>query len=189
MKFDAPLRILSIATLCALGLVALVVHEGLARASGTEVILRMQAVDPRSLLIGHYVIIDLQETTPADTSCPSGTDGGPPVDGERVRWVALRPNGDHHSVAGMAMSREAALELAPIAVRGHAWCAPGSMRTTIGLNRFYTNQTEAQRIERIMRAQRPGEGRVSAIVSVGRDGNARLKGLIVEGERIELRWI
>jgi uncharacterized membrane-anchored protein len=65
----------------------------------------------------------------------------------------------------------------------------GTIQTEIGVDRFYINQADAQRIERVMRSQRPGESRVSAIVSVGRDGRARLKGLIVDGERLELRWI
>jgi uncharacterized membrane-anchored protein len=181
---SAALRILSVACLCALGLVALVVREGRARESGTEVILRMAAIDPRSLLSGHYVIVDIRETMAAGLSCPPGTevflDDG---------WVAFRQEGDHHTVAGMAATREEALALAPIAVRGRATCysASETIETTIGVDRFYINQSDAERIDGILRG-RDDEGRVSAIVSAGTDGRARLKGLVVDGERIELRW-
>ena len=46
------------------------------------------------------------------------------------------------------------------------------------------------RIEAILREQNAGdEARVYAFVSIGRDGRARLKGLMVDGERLELNWL
>jgi hypothetical protein len=190
MTFGAPIRIVAVAALCALALIGLVVREGAARASGTEAILRMEAVDPRSLLGGHYVVIALQETA---ASCPPGADDVAHGDATRSGWVAFRQNGDHHSVAGIANSRDMAAKLGPIVARGSAWCgtnaASRTIRAEVGIDRFHISQAEAQRIERILREQRPGEARVSAIVSIGRDGRARLKGLIVDAERIELRWV
>ena len=42
----------------------------------------------------------------------------------------------------------------------------------------------------MLREQRPGEEtRAYAIVSIARDGQARLKGLMVDGERLELSWL
>ncbi len=185
MKLGAAFRILVVALLCALGLVGLVVREGLARASGTEVVLRTGAVDPRSLLSGHYVVLAFQEPRPPGAVCPPGTEGRS-GDG----WVALRADGDHHSVAGMAASRDEALELAPVAVRGQARCVSGAVIMRIGIDRFHINQADAERIEGVLREQRPSEdARVWAIVSAGDDGKARLKGLVVDGERIELSWL
>jgi hypothetical protein len=60
----------------------------------------------------------------------------------------------------------------------------------LGIERFHINQADAVRIERILRERVPGgEPRAYAIVSVGRDGRARLKGLMVDGERLELSWL
>lgn len=193
----APIRILAVALLCAAALIALVVREGAARVSGTEIVMRMEAVDPRALLTGHYVIVSLQE--PLDNApCPPGVEEFAGLQ-EDESWVALTPRGEHHSVAGVAASRAAAAAHGPLVVRGHAYCTParpktegdegfaGALRAELGTERFHINQRQAERIEEIMRDRDVGEpSPVSAILSVGTDGRARLVGLIVEGERVEL---
>ena len=96
-------------------------------------------------------------------------------------------------MAGAALTREAALKIAPVAVRGRAWCegAPageeGLVRTALSVDRFHADQDEAEAIERAMR-DREGPQRVQAILSVGKDGVPRTRGLIVDGRRIELTW-
>ena len=187
------LRILLVAALCVAGLIGLVVRESMARDSGSEVLLAMEAVDPRSLLSGHYVIINLRESLAAEEPCPAPASDNP--------WLALAPHADVHRLAGSAPTRDEALQIAPLVVRGTFTCstgiapsdgfpgAPGWVMLQLGIDRFHANQSEAQRIERVLRDQRPGEdARVYAIVSVGEDGRARLKGLIVDGERLELGW-
>jgi uncharacterized membrane-anchored protein len=188
-----PLRILIVAALCVLGLITLVVRESMARDAGQEVLLAMEAVDPRSLLSGHYVIVDLREQLAADQPCP------PYV--ENMQWVALRPEGDRYTLAGGATERAAAAQLGPLVARGEFDCfqptAPpgedvvqGSITLRLGLERFHIHQAEAERIDRILREQVPGEAaRIYAIVSIGRDGTARLKGLLVDDERVELSWL
>lgn len=67
---------------------------------------------------------------------------------------------------------------------------PGAVRLDIGVERFHIDQAQAQRIERIVRDQASGaEARVSAIVSIGSDGRAWLKGLLIDGARLELNWL
>jgi hypothetical protein len=64
------------------------------------------------------------------------------------------------------------------------------VRLDLGVDRFHINQQDALRIERVLREQRPDqETRAFAIISVGRDGRARLKGLRIDGERFELSWL
>lgn len=207
---NAPLRILIVAALCALGLVGLVVRESMARAAGTEVLLAMEAVDPRALLSGHYVIVGLQTIAPPG-AC-SALDAGP-ADGE---WLALTPSGPETRVPrppGMLFytpisrhnSRADAQRTGQLAVRGQANCTETTMgggnslenfpvsivRTNLeGLDRFHINQADAERIDRILRAQTPG-GQVHAfaIISIGQDGRARLKGLMIDGQRLELSWL
>jgi hypothetical protein len=201
MKFTAPLRILAVAAICVVTLIGLVINESRARASGTEVLLAIEAVDPRSLLSGHYVIVGLVSSLPPDQDCngaPPSIDPSDPI--EEDRWLALRLDGAVHRLSGAAPTREEALSHGPIAVLGTAFCnprvldaegkliQPANERLDLGVDRFHINQSEAERIERVLREARPGEARAFAIVSIGRDGHARLIGLQIDGERLELSW-
>lgn len=198
---NAPLRILIVGALCIAALIGLVVHEGAARAGGQEAVLAMQPIDPRSPLSGHFVIVALHENIPAGAPCPATLGQSTPAPAGVPRtWLALAPNGAHHTVAGMADTREAAARLGPIVVRGAAACFAvessesdpprnGFITTDVGVHRFHINQAEATRIESLMRAQNVSEtSNVFAILSIGADGRARLKGLDVEGQRLMLDW-
>ncbi len=198
----APLRILIVAVLCTLSLIGLVVRESMARASGTEVLLAMEAVDPRSLLSGHFVIVGLREEL---------TEGGFPCSTQYAdaEWLGLAPNGRTVAaapvfslVAESTSSRGAEGAPGSVAVRGVYTCAPPQPPTSdfagapgwidldLGINRFHINQTEAERIDQMLREQTSGEEqRIFAIVSIGEDGRARLKGLMIDGERLELNWL
>ena len=193
----APIRILIVAALCALSLIGLVVRESMARAGGTEVLLAMEAVDPRALLSGHYVIVALQEALPLGEDCPPES-----TEVEPASWLALRPDGELHRFAGAANTREDALKLGPVAVQGTSYCnpvltapepenaRPATVRLDLGVERFHIAQVDAQRIDRMLRTQTSTSAqRVFAIVSIGTDGRARLKGLQVDGERLELNWL
>ena len=204
----AAIRILAVAAVAILGLVGLVVEESRARAAGAEVTLAMEAVDPRALLSGHYVAITLREALPPDQACPPGTDttsASPLFPFNQTPtaplWIALAPMGDHHAVAGAAKDRATAARFAPLVARGTVSCAPGrkptaeepeplesgSVSLDLGVNRFYASQDEARRIDALMARRGAGDASpVSAILSIGGDGKARLKGLKVEGRRIEL---
>jgi hypothetical protein len=193
MKVAAPTRILAVAALCAASLIGLVVSEGLAREGGQEITLPMAAVDPRALLSGHYVQLNFTQRLEPTDACPQGGDWD---------WVALRPEGDIHVAAGGAESRELAQLVGPLPVKGSFTCspptpaadgveaAPGWLTLDLGVERFHINQADAMRIERVLREQRPDEEtRAFAILSVGRDGRARLRALLIDGERYELSWL
>ena len=192
MKIAAAPRIMIVAALCAIGLVAVVVTENAARAGGLEIELPMEAVDPRALMSGHYVQLNLTQQLAAGEQCPPGA--------EDAQWVALEPRGDIYVLAGGSRTRGGAQQIAPVMVKGSFSCdvptslpgaepMPGWVRLDLGIERFYISQAEAERIEHVLRGQRPGETRAFAIVSVGRDGRARLIGLVVDGERLELDWL
>lgn len=188
-------RILIVASLCAAALIGLVVNEGAARSGGQEALIAIEAIDPRSLLSGHYVMINMTQRLEPGEACPT-------IEAD-WEWVAFhRREGAVLDFAGGAGSREGALQVAPIPVKGTVICSaptegangaeglPGWVQLDLGIDRFHINQTDAMRIERVLREQRPGElTRAYAIVSIGRDGAARLKGLIVDGERLELSWL
>lgn len=202
-----PARILSAAALLALGLVGLVARESVARAQGQEVRLEIAGYDPRSLLSGHYVQFQLRSEQPPGTPCPPGSN-----DFAAARqWVALRDVGDHHVPSGAAATREEAAGLGDVAVRGRLACvgpdAPGDDRPTVvpvpvppreptetvitaelGVDRAHFDQRQAEALELVLRARPEDPPPAFAVVSVGRDGKARLKGLIVGGQRADLTW-
>ncbi len=195
MKIKAAPRILAVAGLCATILVGFVINEGAARASGQEVLMSVEGVDPRDLLSGHYVQLAFNRQLDPEEQCPPTSTGW--------NWTALRARGDIYVVAGGASSRSEVEQVGPVTVRGTYSCtppalgdasgaqgAPGVIHLDLGIDRFYVNQAEAQRIERALADQRNDRSkRVLAIVSVGRDGVARLKGLVIDGRRMELNWL
>jgi len=206
MKFGAALRIMSVALLCVLGLIAIVVREGAARAAGREIMMEMAPVDPRALLSGHYVQLNLQATIGGADACRTFVAANAP-------WLALSYNGPEYvappppgtpmpyAPKGVAHSREAALALGEVAVRGAATCDQlpdnegkpqnlATVRTTFeNVSYFYVDQAEAERISGLLRRQGDESARVLAILSIGNDGRARLKGLWVNGRRLELNWL
>jgi len=196
---SVPVRIVAAALVLALALVGLVVREGVARAAGQEVRLAITGYDPRSLLTGHYVQFRLQDTLPQETVCRVVEQQ---LRGRPDTWFAVRREGDGHRIVTAAPSRAAALRLGEVAVRGSAECygivtrRPGqppevsstSVSLGVGVDRIHLEQREAKALETALR-DRIGEPQASwAVLSVGRDGKARLKGLIVGDKRTDLDW-
>lgn len=188
---SVPTRIMAAAGLLALALVGLVVREGVARSGGREVVLAISGYDPRSLLTGHYVQFQFRSEYPGGTPCPPGHGSYAP---RPEAWVALKRQGDHHAATGAALSREAAQKLGDVAVRGDIDClarpAPETTWVTLNLgpDRLHTDQAQAEAIQKQLTAMRDRPATAYAVVSVGADGKARLKGLIVGGRRIDLDW-
>lgn len=198
---SAPVRIMIVAALCVLGLIGLVVRESMARAAGAEVTLPMDTVDPRALLSGHYVTVDLRETVPADLPCPP--------DNMDAKWIGLSRNGRTtatgallYSMTSSAPTRDDANLLPgsviakgtfscnpPTRAQGDTPGIPGALWLNLGVSRFYVNQADAERIGRVLTEQRNGETRVFAVLSIGADGQARMKALIVDDRRFDLGWL
>jgi hypothetical protein len=188
MRAEA-LRIAGAGALLTLVLTGLVVREGQARAAGREVRLAMEGVDPRALLTGHYAALSLAEPLPAGAPCPPGTDRSPPTgpfESRPVGWVALAPAGAAWRPVAVAETRSGALRAGQVAVRGRLDCRAGErLELDIGVRRFHASQREAEALEA---ALRDGGTQAYAVVSVGRDGRARLKGVEAGGRRVTLDW-
>jgi hypothetical protein len=195
----AWMRILGVAAASILALVVLVVHEGLARDAGTEIVMPMQPVDPQALLSGHYVAVSLSEPLAAGQACPPGAETGvlPTFDPtlRKPRWVALAPGGGHSRVVGVADTQAAARRFSALTAHGDAYCVPtvpdtgGSVATWLGVDRFYLDQADAQRVAAAMSPTSEGPAPVLAIISVGADGRARMKGVTVGAQRIAPGWL
>lgn len=183
-----PLAIILAGLLLVAALVALVVRENAARDDGQEVALTLQGVDPRDLLTGHYVAFQLVEPLSPGEMCPvtlMDRDTG-------TGWVALSPKAGHWQATGAAADRAKAGRLGVLTVRGEASCDPGEIheiRLNIGIDRFHASQADAERISALIRTWN-NEARppAYALVSIGRDGRARLKGVKIGAERFGLDW-
>lgn len=190
MRSAAPRILLASLLLCA-ALVGLVARESHLRTAGREVAVPISAVDPRNLLTGHYVALSLNQPLAPGATCPE-TDQTNRRDG----WIGLRLADGRYLTAGD--SRAAVLKAgADLAVRGQAICLRsgsdrGEDRVTlrIGVDRFHASQGEAEAIERRLRGRIPGTEQIRdfAVISVGSDGRARLKSLVIEGRRTNLDW-
>lgn len=188
-----PFRILAAGLLLVAVLIGLVIHEDRARAAGTEAILAMEALDPRDLLTGHYVALRLTQRLEPGAACPERTQ--PFSDGA---WVALKAGDGHHRFVGSAATRQAALALGgDLAVRGGVSCArvaagageDNAVTLDLDVDRFHADQREAERIDALLRDRRLGGPPTAfAVISVGQDGRARLKGVILDGKRTDLTW-
>jgi hypothetical protein len=201
MNISPVWRILVVALVAMAALVTLVVQEGRARAAGVEALFAMEAIDPRSLLSGHYVIVNLQRTLPAGAPCASAAPskaGEEAIPYDHEGWLAIAPDPAQARILGLGRTREDAAAFGGLTVRGSYRCSenmPGDFNTgplesiDLGVDRFHINQREAERIEQILRQQGGVETtRAFAIVSIGKDGRARLKGLQIDGKRLELKW-
>lgn len=187
-RFGEPWRIGAAGAVLALLLTGLVVREGRARAEGREVVLVLGAIDPRELLTGHSVILEFTEPLPPGAACPPGSQREAEFDPNR--WVALRRDGGRHRAVGAARSEADARRLGEVVVRGALECGLDSFNDAvtlhIGVRRFHADQAEAEAIE--ARLRRRGGAPALALISVGRDGRARLNGLLLDGRRVELDW-
>ncbi len=191
MTRTLTLRIMGAALLLVALLVGLVVRENLARNAGREVRLPMEAVDPRELLTGHYVALRLSQLQAPGQPCPPGS-------GTMMKpgWVALTPSPTGDRITGVGSDRASAARFGPVQMRGKAncWGDPhdpndrARVAIEIGVNRFHASQAQSEAFDKALRERKVGESTAWAIVSVGEDGKARLKGVIIGGRRADLGW-
>ncbi|KAF0173555.1 MAG: GDYXXLXY domain-containing protein [Hyphomonadaceae bacterium] len=205
MTISLAHRLLAAGVVCILALIGLVIIEGRARAAGREVIVRMQPVDPRALLTGHYVQLSFADSLAPGEACPPITEREAQFGAFGARsedWLALRKDGDVHVLAGSYATKGEALKHGEIVVRGFARCdppftpepgtegataSPGTVFLDLSVDRFYADQQEAEALEKILH-DRDQTDRTAAILSVSDDGTVRTKGVIVDGKRVELTW-
>lgn len=192
--FSLPVRIVGAAMVLIAGLCGVLVNESVQRAQGTEVVLRVRGVDPRNLLTGHFVALRFAEALPAGAVCPPGVNdlGNGGQKGIKP-WLALKTSGEFARVVGVGATREAAKAFAPVVVQGSASCVfdtpdgPKDLGADIGIERFHASQKDAEALQLALRDSTDDTPHL-AIVSIGKDGRARLKGLKINGMSYDLAW-
>ena len=146
-------------------------HEWTLR-TGPTVLLETEPVDPRDILRGDYVILAYPiQRVPLDRFTPTLT--APPDPGTRI-YVELRQEGDVHRLARASLA-PLSPEPGNLVIRGRAaarWQTVGSKLVWVdyGIERFFVPEGKGN-----------PRGKILAKVTVGRDGQPYLKGLLVDG--------
>ena len=201
-----PVRLVLVAALMTAFLAGLVAMHAQPRRSGTEIVLAMEPVDPRDILLGHYVelVTPLHRLDTRDFDA-AGEDWEP---GDTV-FVKVEPGPDGSWQPAAIYRSEAypvLTESAAVLVRGKVHSAyevpdftdrevvpedggqpytvpervEGSEHTVLSVSynieRYYAGQETALALEAMR-----NEDRLRLIVSVGPGGNAVIKGLEIDG--------
>lgn len=177
-------RVLSLGIVAGLQLAALGYmvwdHERRLR-SGTDVVLEVIPVDPRSLFQGDYVILGFP------ISVVKTWYGAEPVVGQDVFVTVVKgADGVWHYAdfsysggatgvpGGVTLRGKIDRVLRPASTDGSAM---GEFRVVYGLERFFVPEGKGLNLEALVR-----DKKLSAIVSVWRDGTSALKGLSTDGK-------
>jgi uncharacterized membrane-anchored protein len=157
-------------------LVGMVVDHHVRRSTGTEILLDLEPVDPRDLLAGYYVII----STPLHSVDPEQVGGEADFERSADIYVVVEPDGGG---SWQPVSIHSERPAAGIFVHGKVqWAGPDTIRAHFNLERYYADAETAQALEIRQQARRES---LRLIVSVGSDGRAIIRGLEIDGERVE----
>lgn len=155
-------------------LIGMVVDHAVRRASGTEVILDLEPVDPRDLLAGYYVIV----STPLHTLEPDSLAGDDAFAAGDDLYAIIEEDEDG---SWRAVSIHLSRPEAGVFLHGKVQYASETMiRANYNLERYYADEETAQALE--LRRRDDIES-MRLIVSVGPDGRALIRGIEIDGER------
>lgn len=204
-----PVRIALLAlamTLVVLGMIAVYARD---LNGGTEITLKTEPVDPRSLFLGHYATLgyaisrlggDLlggrcyERNEPIYVTLERGEDewravaAAPamPADGFGENRVTLRGRVSWHSGCPNEKNSDPAISQTPVTEP-----APPSEEQIFilyGVEQYFASPGAARRLEELAR-RRPAEGEetlepLQIILSVPRSGRALIKGVVIDGEKV-----
>lgn len=175
-------RTLAVSVVAALQLAALgyFVWEREQRVrNGSDVVLEVVPVDPRSLFQGDYVILGYPISTVKEYY------GSEAKVGQDVFVTVVKgADGNWHYARHSLYSPMVGDVPGGIVIKGKiqhvvgggTMAEPGELRVTYGLERFFVPEGKGLDLEALVRSKK-----LSAIVSVWRDGSSTLKGLSTEG--------
>jgi uncharacterized membrane-anchored protein len=151
---------------------------------GREITMPVQPLDPRDVFRGDYVTLGYDISTLTKAKAPTAK-----LDGllrGSTAFVTLTPQpGGEWSVSGVSEDFPAQVPASDVVLKGQvksAWArADGSEKTLnvrYGIETYFVPEGTGRDLESKVR-----EHKIEAIVAVGADGTAAIKGLVVDGER------
>jgi uncharacterized membrane-anchored protein len=151
---------------------------------GREITMPVQPLDPRDVFRGDYVTLGYDISTLTKAKAPTAK-----LDGllrGSTAFVTLTPQpAGGWSVSGVSEDFPAQVPASDVVLKGRvksAWArADGSEKTLnvrYGIETYFVPEGTGRDLESKVR-----EHKIVAIVAVGADGTAAIKGLVVDGER------
>jgi uncharacterized membrane-anchored protein len=152
--------------------------------AGREITMPVKPLDPRDLFRGDYVTLGYDVSTLNKSNTPDGRI--PELRAGSAAFVTLSPKADGGwTVKDVAAEFPAQVEAGDVVLKGevkNSWArADGADRTVsvrYGIESYFVPEGTGRALESKVR-----DHKIEAIVAVGSDGTAGLKGLVVDGER------
>lgn len=147
-------------------------------ATGREIVLDIVPVDPRSLMRGDYVIFSYDISNK-----PAGGAPGEFRSGEAVHVTIDNASGKWN-IAAVSKDTPATVTPTQLVLKGfivNAWAGEGQRQDLMlryGIESYFIPEGTGGDLEKLV-----GEKKMQAIVAVGRDGTAAIKGLVIDGVR------
>lgn len=147
-------------------------------ASGREIALDIVPVDPRSLMRGDYVILNYDISRKDKGGAPGEFHGGEAV------HVTIDNASGKWNVAAVTKQVPPSVSATQVVLRGyisHAWGGENERQDLFlryGIESYFVPENTGKDLEKLV-----GERKMQALVSVGADGRAAIKGLVIDGER------
>jgi uncharacterized membrane-anchored protein len=147
--------------------------------TGREIVLPIVPVDPRDLFKGDYVRLGYPVST-----LPAATLGDIKFKQDAVVYVTIEPQGDGDwKVAAVGTRYPTSVGATQAVLRGRidafGFNPNVSQRARYGLERYYVPEGKGLALEKLAR-----EKKLAAIVAVDSAGNAAIKGLSSNGQKI-----
>lgn len=159
-------------------------------ANGREVVLEVIPVDPRSLFRGDYVILGY------DISRYKLPPGSKLPDRNDPFYVTLRKGeGDNWQPVAGSTNEPTSVGADEVVIRGrvdyvnapsndpssnnHEQKEPAVVSVHYGIESFFVPEGTGRELEQMV-----GDKKISALIAIGSDGEAAIKGLISEGKRV-----
>ena len=195
-RFFSPLYALP--ALCGLLLLALLVAVGLhmhALSSGKEIAVPAAGYDPRAVLLGNYVRLRPDPGGEITRKAAEQIRSDFNLDANRTYvtvdgWIVMAREGDIWDIETILPDKpELSSEPDRGAIKGvlslrAAASGTYTAQSSLNIDRFYANQRDALAIEQAIADRKD----VRVLLAVSRDGQARLKGISVDGERRLISW-
>lgn len=159
--------------------------------TGREIALPVTPVDPRDVMRGDYVILGYDITQIPLPSATESSNLGTVRRGDAV-FVTLQPTPDRGwLVTGLANEYPAQAATGEVVLKGRVTHAPPldvrapstagqKISVHYGIERYFVPEGTGGKLEADVR-----EKKIQAIVAIGPDGTAAIKGLMIDGQRHE----
>jgi uncharacterized membrane-anchored protein len=163
------------AVLLTAGLGWMVVDRVQLLRAGREIVLPVRPVDPRDLFKGDFARMGYDISRVDPKLMPKM----PPGARRPVVYVTLEQDaGGAWKPVAVARELPTGLAANQVVLRGRAWRGSGN-QIAYGLERYFVPEGQGGRIEDMAR-----KSQLSAVVAVRPNGDAAIKGLVIEGKRV-----